>query len=135
MPKSNKSTTTIDKQEIIRYIINGLLATAIHFSVLTLNIDVFAFQSAGVANMVAALFGISASFVGSRYFVYREHTKGIGNHAIRFVSLYISIALLHGLVLYLWSDLYHHSYQIGFVLATLLQVALSYIGNKVLVFK
>lgn len=135
MPKNNKSTTVIDKQEIIRYIINGLLATAIHFSVLTLNINVFAFHSAGVANMVAALFGISASFIGSRYFVYRNHTKSFGNHAIRFGLFYASIALLHGLVLYLWSDIYHHSYQIGFVLATLLQVALSYIGNKVLVFK
>jgi len=135
MPNSNKATLAIDKQEIVRYIINGLVATAIHFSVLTLNIDVFAFQSAGVANMVAALFGITASFIGSRYFVYRNHTKSITNHAIRFVLFYLSIALLHGLVLYLWSDIYHHSYQIGFVLATLLQVALSYIGNKVLVFK
>ena len=135
MSKSSKETVAIDREEIIRYIINGIIATVIHFSVLSINMNIFAFRSAGIANMVAALFGITASFIGSRYFVYRHHTKSIGNHATRFVLLYLSIALLHGSVLYLWSDIYHHSYQIGFLLATLLQVSLSYIGNKVLVFK
>jgi len=135
MSQSSQSRTKIDKDEIYRYIINGIVATAIHFTILTINIDVFEFKSAGIANLVAAIFGISASFIGSRYFVYRDHSGTIASHIIKFVILYISIALLHGGVLYLWTDIYHHAYQIGFLLATILQVALSYVGNKILVFK
>jgi len=135
MSKSSQTIVHIDKSEIYRYIINGIVATAIHFTILTINIDIFKFTSAGIANLVAAIFGILASFIGSRYFVYRGHSGTITSHMIKFILLYSSIALLHGGVLYIWTDIYHHTYQIGFVLATILQVALSYIGNKVLVFK
>jgi len=125
----------IDRGEIYRYITNGIVATAIHFTILTINIKVFEFSSAGIANFIAAIFGITASFVGSRYFVYRDHTGSLHSHAIKFVILYSMIALLHGAILYIWTDIYHFAYEIGFLLATILQVLLSYIGNKVLVFK
>jgi putative flippase GtrA len=133
MPKVD--TKAIDRDEIFRYIINGVVATAIHFTILTINIKVFEFSSAGVANFVAAIFGITASFVGSRYFVYRDHSGSLYSHAIKFVILYGMIALLHGAILYIWTDIYHYAYEIGFLLATMLQILLSYIGNKVLVFK
>ena len=125
---------SVNSGEIVRYIINGVIATAIHFSVLTINIEIFHFQSAGVANFVAALFGISASFLGSRYYVYREHSGTFISHAVKFSFLYASIALLHGFILYLWTDKFGLDWRVGFVVATFVQVALSYIGNKVWVF-
>lgn len=123
------------KSEFHRYILNGLVATAIHYGVLNFNILVLDISSYGVANFLAALFGITASFLGSRYFVYQEHTNSLGSQIVRFGLLYVSIAILHGFVLYLWTDVYGLSYHIGFLVATVLQVALSYFGNKVLVFK
>lgn len=123
------------KSEIVRYIINGLIATFIHYSVLNFNIIILHIESAGIANFIAAIFGIIASFVGSRYFVYKNHTNTLSSQILRFVFLYASIAVLHGFVLYVWTDIYSLNYHFGFVVATLMQVSLSYVGNKILVFK
>ena len=123
------------KSEIVRYIANGLVATSVHYAVLNLNILILNIESVGIANFIAAIFGIITSFLGSRYFVYKEHTNGFSSQAVRFILLYSLIAILHGFVLYIWSDVYSLSYHLGFVVATVLQVSLSYIGNKVLVFK
>ncbi len=84
--------------------------------------------------MVAALFGITASFFGNRYFVFVEHTESITRQATKFGSLYAVIAVLHGVILYIWSDNFGLDYKLGFLLATGLQVILSYFSNKKLVF-
>ena len=126
---------SVDQAEIARYVVNGLLATGVHFSVLMLNIEVYDMQSAGLANMIAAIFGVTASFLGSRYFVFKKHQDPVLNQVMMFGILYASIACLHGLVLYGWADVYRLDYRIGFIMATILQVALSYWGNKFLVFK
>lgn len=123
------------KSEIVRYIINGVIATIVHFSVLTFNIEILQIGSAGIANFIAAIFGITVSFLGSRYFVFQNHKGKVLHHILKFVILYGSIALLHGFILFIWTDYYHLSYQIGFVFATGLQVILSYYGNKKVVFK
>ena len=124
----------IDHREMIRYIINGVIATCVHFMILTVNMELIKIDSAGLANLIAAIFGITVSFIGSRYYVYRNHTGTFSNHAVKFVFLYAFIAFLHGLVLFVWSDIYGFDYRIGFLLATALQISLSYIGNKVWVF-
>lgn len=118
-----------------RYLINGLMATAVHFCVLTFNLKLLAFSSAGFANMIAAVFGIGASFIGSRYFVFKHSTEPLFSQMYRFVFLYAAIALLHGFILYLWVDKYSMSYVTGFGVATVIQVLSSYIGNKIMVFK
>lgn len=121
--------------EIVRYIINGVAATAVHFSALYIGLNLLHLPSAGFANLVAALFGIFASFLGSRYFVFPKTGEGILRQACKFSGLYGAIALLHGLVLFVWTDQLGFDYRIGFLLATVLQVSLSYVGNKFLVFK
>ncbi len=55
--------------------------------------------------------------------------------AMKFSGLYGAIAVLHGLVLLIWTDWLGLDYRIGFLIATAIQVSLSYIGNKLLVFK
>jgi len=42
--------------------------------------------------------------------------------------------VLHGLVLFGWTDVMGFDYRVGFVLASGIQVALTYVGNKHLVF-
>ena len=121
--------------EILRYALNGLVATAVHFGVLTFNLEVLEIPSAGLSNLIAAVFGIGASFIGSRYFVFPATDASMLGQAIKFSSLYGGIALLHGLVLLAWTDWLGMDYRWGFLLATGLQVVLSYIGNKFLVFK
>ncbi len=134
MPTIKTKQGSIDHKEMMRYIVNGVFATVVHFSILTFNIEIVQMTSAGIANFIAAIFGITASFLGSRYYVYRNHTGTFVSHAAKFALLYVVIAILHGFVLYLWTDIYGLNWRIGFLVATLLQVTLSYIGNKLWVF-
>jgi putative flippase GtrA len=122
-------------QQSVRYLINGLAATVVHFAVLTFNLKVLGWGSAGVANMVAAVFGIAASFLGSRYFVFQGSAEPLFKQVYRFIFLYAAIALLHGALMYVWADHYHLNYIAGFVVATGMQVLCSYWGNKRMVFK
>jgi putative flippase GtrA len=120
--------------EILRYIANGLFATLVHFMILLFGIEVLAFPSASLANLVAAMIAICVSFIGNRHFVFRGHTGTMKQQARRFVALYASIATIHAAVLLLWTDMLSLDYRIGFVLATGLAVAFSYWGNRTLVF-
>ena len=121
--------------QVARYVANGLVATAVHYGVLVFGLEVLRIPAAGLANLVAAVFGIATSFLGSRYFVFRRHDQPITGQAAKFVALYAAIAVLHGLVLGVWTDWWGLDYRWGFVLATGLQVACSYWGNKRLVFQ
>lgn len=120
--------------ELVRYIINGIICTGIHFGVLSFNIKVLDFQSTGLANMIASVFGITASFIGSKYFVFPSRTESIFQQAVKFGLLYGVIALCHGFILFVWTDKLAYDYRIGFVFATIFQVLLSFIGNKLVVF-
>lgn len=121
--------------EIMRYVINGLVATVVHYGVLTANLSLLEFKSAGLANFVAAIFGITVSFLGSRYFVFYRTAENLLRQAVKFSGLYGAIAILHGLLLWVWTDWNGFDYRIGFLLITAIQVSVSYLGNKFLVFK
>ncbi len=123
------------KQQSVRYFINGLAATAVHFAVLTFNLKVLGWGSAGIANLVAAVFGIAASFLGSRYFVFQRSAEPLFEQVYRFIFLYAAISMLHGALMYVWADHYHLNYVAGFIVATGMQVLCSYWGNKRIVFK
>jgi len=118
-----------------RYVVNGILATAVHYAVLQFNLAVLHIPYAGLANLFAAVAGIATSFLGSRYFVFRAHAGSFLHQLAKFGLLYACIALLHGGVLWAWTDINHFDFRIGFLLATALQVLLSFWGNKVLVFR
>lgn len=118
-----------------RYILNGILASLVHFSVLTFNIEILQMTSAGSANTLAATFGIATSFCGSRFFVFRGTQETLPAQALKFILLYGVIAVVHGIVLFVWSDLLALPYAVGFLIATAIQFAASYTGNKLLVFK
>ena len=122
-------------REPIRYLINGVTATLVNYSVLNFNMLILDMKSAGIANFVASIFGITASFLGSRYFVYKEHSNTVSSQIVRFLLLYSFIAVIAGFVMYVWSDVYGLSYHLGFVVAAVVQMLFSYFGNKILVFK
>lgn len=138
MPSSTtlrSKVATLLARQSVRYLINGLAATAVHFAVLTFNLQVLGWGSAGIANLVAAVFGITTSFLGSRYFVFQGSVEPLLKQIYRFIFLYATIALLHGALMYVWADHYRLNYIAGFVVATGMQVLCSYWGNKRMVFK
>lgn len=126
---------TPHRHELLRYVANGVVATSVHFGVLYFNLHTLRIESAGLANLIAAAFGITVSFLGSRYFVFPAKKDGLIAQAAKFSSLYALIALLHGLILFMWTDHLGFDYRVGFMIATCAQTTLSYLGNKFLVFK
>jgi putative flippase GtrA len=121
--------------QLFRYIINGVVATIVHFGLLALLIEGLVINSAAAANGFAALVGVAVSFMGNRYFVFKSTTVSIYKQAGHFGLLYTSIALVHIGVMFLLSDLWGLSYQVGFLAATIIQFVLSYFGNRFLVFQ
>jgi predicted CoA-binding protein len=55
--------------------------------------------------------------------------------AIKFSGFYGLIAILHFLVLFLWNDYLGLDFTFGFLIATALQLPISYLANKFIVFK
>lgn len=121
-------------KEVMRYVVNGLIATTVHYEVLSFILNVLHIQSAGLANLVASFFGIFISFLGNRYYVFNNQSGSVLKQVIKFSGLYGAIAILHGFVLFLWSDWMGFDYRVGFLIATACQVSLSYLGNKKMVF-
>jgi len=121
-------------KELVRYVINGLVATTVHYSVLNICMEHLHLVSAGISNMLASSVGISCTFLGNRYFVFRSYDHAIFSQAIKCVGLYLSIALLNGAILFLWTDQLGYNYKTGFLLSLALQALLSYFFSKKYVF-
>ncbi len=122
------------EKELVRYVTNGLVATTVHYGVLSFNLNTLAVPSASIANLIAAIFGITVSFLGNRYFVFYKTEDALLKQALKFSSLYGAIAVLHAIVLFVWSDWMGFDYRVGFLIATAFQISLSYLGNKKMVF-
>jgi putative flippase GtrA len=120
--------------QLIRYIFNGILATLVHYAVLSFNLKVVGFASVGFANFAAAIVGIAVSFLGSKYFVFIDNTGKFDCQVKKFLLLYCALIVLHGALLHVWSDILGLPYTYGFILATTLQVCFTYFGNKIYVF-
>ncbi|HBX82264.1 MAG: GtrA family protein [Propionibacteriaceae bacterium] len=120
--------------EALRYVLNGVTATFVNWAVMRLCLDVFHLPWAWLAYWVGALFGITTSFLGSRYFVFRKNDRPVLGQAVKFLSAYVIIALLASGVMHVWVDWLHLDSNLGFLMATAVQVVLSYFGNKFLVF-
>lgn len=119
----------------VRYLLNGVGATCVHYAVLNACIHMLQIPSAGVSNLLAATAGITASFFGNRQFVFRGAPESIWTQLARFWVLYACLALMQGAVMFVWTDLGGFDYRAGFLLGTSLQMVCSYFGGKHWVFK
>lgn len=122
-------------KEVFRYVLNGVAATGIHYLVLYYCIEIFKFNSIGLANFCASLVGISFSFLGNRYFVFGLNNQRLISQFIKFISSYSLVAFLHAAFLYVWSDVFLRNYNYGFVIAVAIQFLLGYYVSKYFIFK
>lgn len=117
----------------VRFILNGLLATAVHFAVLWSLLHFQVLRAAGPASGVASMVGITVSYAGSRYFVFRSEKRVI--HTLpSFIAIYALVGGLHWATLSIWTDWLGLPYPIGFIGATGLATVCSYLANRYLVF-
>lgn len=123
------------KGEVVRYAINGAAATAIHFAVFQAASALLGPGFHGIANGIGSAFGITASFLGSRYFVFPHRRSDWRKELARFLPLYAALAVLNVGVMYFWSDVSGLNKELGFLVATAIQVVSTFFGNKYLVFR
>ncbi|AXI84032.1 GtrA family protein [Xylella taiwanensis] len=135
MPTGSNRNNSALRGQLLRYLLNGLVATAVHYTILRFNMEVLDLHSAGLANGIAAVFGITVSFIGNRYFVFRIVQGKLAKQALLFMLMYVCIAFIHTCILYFWTDVYSLNYTLGFLVATAVQVVFSFISNKFMVFK
>lgn len=121
--------------QLVRFLVNGLVATAVHYTVLHVCVEVLHVPLAAVANAFAAVFGIITSFLGNRYFVFPGRQGSAARQGALFVLVYATVALLHGLLMFAWADWLGLDYRIGFLLITGMQMVFSFVINKFVVFK
>lgn len=118
----------------LRFAAVGLVATAVHYATLVSLLKGVGVPSAGIANGLASIVGISASYLGNRLFVFSSKAP----HAVtlpRFLTVYASAALIHAGGLALWTDFLGFSYHVGFLLLTGLSVMVTFLANRMFVFK
>jgi putative flippase GtrA len=118
-----------------RYIINGLGATLIHYSSLLLIKETLDWSSAGSANFVASVIGISASYLGNKYFVFSQSDARVMIQGAKSLLIYIILATCHGVILFIWTDKLGLDYRVGFFFGVIFQFLVSYTINKYYVFK
>ena len=120
--------------EFSKYTVNGILATAIHYFVLTFSLKVMGMPSAALASVLASGIAITSSYIGNRFFVFRSVSDQILRQYIKFFWIYCLIATIHGTVLFITTDWLKYDYRVGFFIAVIIQVFLGYVGNKKLIF-
>jgi putative flippase GtrA len=129
-----KAQTEPVLREILLFLINGFLATFIHFVALILFVNLAAL-SYGLSNFLSFLVGSVSSFLGNKFVVFKGKNKlRTTSQFIKFFFLYLSLALEHGIALYLWSDINEYNYIVGFLLITMLNIIISFIFNKYIIF-
>lgn len=92
-------------------------------------------DSVGLANMIACCFGILVSFLGNKYIVFKFISGNFLEQFFHFFAIYGFVAIFHGAFIYLWAEFNGYNYRLGFLIATAVQVLITYNYNKVFIFK
>lgn len=119
---------------LLRFVLNGLAATAAHYAVLAALVEGAGMGSAAVANALAAVCGIALSYAGNRRFVARSRAPH-RRAGPRFLACYAAIVALHGGAMALWADLGGLDYRAGFLLFTAVAAALAWLATRFCVFR
>jgi putative flippase GtrA len=118
---------------IWRFLVSGLVATGVHFIILTLLIEMAHVRSAGIANGCAAVVGIATSYLGARFYVFGSDLPVVQTLP-RFLVTTAAVACLHTLIVAVWTDVWRLPYVIGFLIATGASTVLNFLANRFIVF-
>ena len=123
------------KHQKIRYLFNGILSTLVHYVCLFFCLEILNIYYAGIANFMSSILGITFSFLGNRYFVFKSYKSSIIKQLKSFLPLYYFLSIMQGFILYFWTDINNYNYNVGFCFCILIQIVLGYFGGKYFVFK
>jgi putative flippase GtrA len=115
---------------ILRFIFVGIIATLTHYLSLLFFVEIIELGSYGFSNLLAALFGITVSFIGSKYFTFKSEHGSLTFQIPFFLLINFGLLALHGFWLTLWSDILKLNFHYGFVIALFFQIFISYNFSK-----
>ena len=124
----------------LKFIINGLFATFIHYVTMLL-ISNYVIAIYSIAYFIASIFGILTSFLGNKFLVFTNSNQNSSqnNNAFKqlkfFLLLYGLIMLICSVLMGVLSDLLLINYNLSFLISLSVQTLLSFFGNKRYVFK
>jgi putative flippase GtrA len=124
----------------LKFIINGLFATFIHYVTMLL-ISNYVIAIYSIAYFIASFFGILTSFLGNKFFVFTNSNQNSSqnNNAFKqfkiFLLLYGLIMLICSILMGVLSDILLINYNLSFMISLTVQTLFSFFGNKRYVFK
>lgn len=118
---------------IIRFAINGLVATGVHYLAMLFAIHVLGITWYSLAYVLAFIFAVVTSFWGNKIFVFKSR-QAQDFQFVKFVTLYLSLLLMTSLTMWLVSDYGGLHYNMGFIISVTLQFIGSYFGSRYLIF-
>ncbi len=119
---------------LLRFVANGLVASAVHYGVLVLLVEGVGMGSVGIATGLAAVAGIGVSYLGNRHYVLRvaaAHPTALP----RFVVCYGVVIGLHSGLMAMWADWAGLGYSAGFAMITAVAASATYLLNRFYVFR
>jgi putative flippase GtrA len=121
-------------REIIFFILNGIVATLVHFFILLVFIDVIQLDSLIISNIFAGIAGMTSSFLGNRKFVFNTSKVNLSEQLLKFIALYLSVIILHTVVISIFTNIFTIDYRISFVIASSFVISVSFLINKFVIF-
>ena len=118
---------------IVRFTINGLVATVVHYLAMVFAIYFLGITWFSVAYAFAFLFAVVTSFWGNKRFVFQHHQVQ-DFQFVKFVTLYLGLLFMTSLTMWAVSDYGGLHYNTGFIIAVTLQFIGGYLGNRYLIF-
>jgi len=118
---------------LFRFAMNGLVATGVHYLVMLIAIQILHITMYSLAYAFAFFFGVTASFLGNKYFVFRRK-QSQSYQFFKFITLYIVLLLFTSITMWAVSDYAGFHYDIGFMVAAILQFIGGYLGSRYLIF-
>ena len=118
---------------IVRFTINGLVATGVHYVAMVFAIHVLGITWYGLAYAFAFLFAVVTSFFGNKRFVFKYHQVQ-DFQFVKFVALYLGLLVMTSLTMWAVSDYGGLHYNAGFIITVTLQFIGGYLGSRYLIF-
>jgi putative flippase GtrA len=112
----------------------GCTATLVHFSVLSLLVEVFHFKWPTLASAIGSIFGIATAYLGNYHWTFRR-TEPHREFVSRFVATYLFTMAVHTGLVFGQIDGLGLSYVVAFVFATTVSTVLNFGLSKLVVFE
>lgn len=130
-------TLLVKYQDIISYLIFGVLTTVVNFLVYYPLTNVLGIN-ATVSNVIAWAVSVAFAFVTNKPFVFKSHdwsAKVVVPELYKFIGTRVGSGMLETLMIFLLVDLLRFDGNIIKLAVSILVVIINYVGSKLLVFK